>query len=102
MVAVQRNVRVNPERWDESQRAGEAVGGAIPNHLAHCSAIYHVGLASTYVVVCAVYLRRGMWENGFPGPHTGEPVYIINYNLFTGTQYFCQRHLKVFRPVYFN
>lgn len=72
MVAVQRNVRVNPERWDKSQRTGEAGGGAIQIHLAHCSAIYHWGLTSMYVV-CAAYLGTGMKyseENGFPLPRT--------------------------------
>lgn len=63
MVAVQRNVGVNPERWNKSQRAGEAVGGAIQIHLAHCSAIYHVGLTSTYVV-CAAYLGTAMRHSG--------------------------------------
>lgn len=59
MVALQRNVGVNPERWDKSQRAGEVVGGAIQMHLAHCSAILHPGLTSAYVA-CAVYLKTGM------------------------------------------
>lgn len=63
MVAVQGNVRVNPERWSKSQRAGEAVGTAIQIHLAHCSAIYHRGLTSTYVV-CAAYLGTGMRQSG--------------------------------------
>lgn len=60
---VQRNVGVNPERWDKSQRAGEAGGSAIQIHLAHCSAIYHVGLTSAYVV-CAEYLGMGMRPDG--------------------------------------
>lgn len=63
MVAVQRNVRVNPERWRRSQRAGEALGGATQIHLAHCSAIYHIGLTSTYVVRVA-YLGTGMRRSG--------------------------------------
>jgi len=63
MVAVQRNVRVNSERWDKSQRAGEAVGRAIQIHLARFSAIYHRGLTFTHVV-CAAYLGTQMRHSG--------------------------------------
>lgn len=86
-------------RWSRNQRAGETTGGAIQVNLAHCSAIYHRGLTSTYVR-CVEYLQIGMRRTGKWLPCSlYRPAHFINQDLFTDAQYFCQRHLKVFWPI---